>query len=76
MLKIWNRMQIRNISALVMGAVILTNVPIDVQASASLGTSAQIGISADLDAAGTENNRIRRCRNRHHEGGRSTNSRH
>ncbi|MFG6331777.1 MAG: C40 family peptidase [Lachnospiraceae bacterium] len=53
MLKIWNRMQIRNISALVMGAVILTNVPIDVQASASLGTSAQIGISADLDAAGS-----------------------
>lgn len=46
-----DRMMIRNISAFVMGAVILTGLPMGARASASLGTSAEIGISADLDAA-------------------------
>ncbi|MDO4260554.1 MAG: NlpC/P60 family protein [Eubacteriales bacterium] len=36
---------------LLAGALAVTAVPMDAQASASLGSSAQIGISADLDAA-------------------------
>lgn len=41
---------IGSIGALLMGAVMVCGVPMDVQASAALGSSAQIGISADLEA--------------------------
>lgn len=51
MIRYSDRIMIRNISAFVMGAVILGGMPMGVRASASLGTSAEIGISADLDAA-------------------------
>ncbi len=45
-----DRMWLRNMSAFLMGAVLVGNMPFQVQASASLGSSAQIGISADLEA--------------------------
>lgn len=40
----------RGVSALMVGAVILCGVPVDAQATAALGSTAGIGISADLDS--------------------------
>lgn len=49
-LKKQDKQVIRSISALMMGAVVICGVPMNVQATASLGSSSQIGISADLEA--------------------------
>lgn len=46
-----NRKIIKGISVLLLGAMAVTAVPMDVHASAALGSSSQVGISADLDAA-------------------------
>lgn len=50
-MKYENRILFRSVSALLMGAVVVCHVPgITVEASGALGNSAQIGISADLEA--------------------------
>ena len=50
-----DRIWMRSIGAFLMGAVVICNVPsITAEATASLGSSAQIGISADLEAAESE----------------------
>lgn len=49
--KIQDRRMIESISAIAMGAVLITGVPMNVRASAALGSSANVGISADLEAA-------------------------
>lgn len=51
MSKYQDKIILKGISVLLTGAFVLTAVPMDVQASGALGNSAQIGISADLDAA-------------------------
>lgn len=46
-----NKKFVKGISVLLLGAVVVSSVPMNVHASAALGTSAQVGISADLDSA-------------------------
>lgn len=50
----WNHMQFRNMSALLMGALLLGSLPLDARASGSLELGTKAGISADLDAAESE----------------------
>ena len=47
-------MQFRNLSALLMGALLLRSLPLDARASGSLELGTKAGISADLDAAESE----------------------
>ena len=55
MIKYTDKIWLRNFSALLLGAVMIGNVPvITAEATASLGTSAQIGISADLESVEDE----------------------
>ena len=55
MIRSTDRIRMRSISALLMGAVVICNVPaMTAEATASLGSSAQIGISADLEAVESE----------------------
>lgn len=51
MIRHWDRIRWRSVGVLMTGVIASCGVPVCVQASASLGSSAQIGISADLDAA-------------------------
>lgn len=50
MIKIFNKQITGSIGAFLLGAAVMCGVPMDVHASAALGSSAQIGISADLEA--------------------------
>ncbi len=55
MIKYMDRIRMTSISALLLGAVVIGNAPsITAEATASLGTSAQIGISADLESVEDE----------------------
>ena len=55
MIRYTDRIRMRSISALLMGAVVICNVPsMTAEATASLGSSSQIGISADLEAVENE----------------------
>ena len=51
MSKYQDKIVLKGISVLLAGAVVMTAAPMNVQASGALGGSAQIGISAELDAA-------------------------